>query len=782
MRAFFALLLPHFLFFSGFVNAQAPQLKHVIGGTTEVIEKIVVAGNKKIETDAVTAKITSKAKEHLDTTTIRKDVEDIFRLGYFYDILVDKSPGENGGVILTYKVIEKPSVGEIVYDGNDEIKDDDLREAAAIKAYEILDVSKVREAVEKMEKLYEDKGYFLARVDYAVERLDQPDSVRIRFKIYENEKVQVKKITFLNNDHLSASKLKAAMVTKEGNVFSFISGSGAYKQEAFDHDVQVMQFLYFNEGYIKAKVDRPQVYVTPDKKSIYITIRIEEGEQFHVGNVDFTGDLLFAKSELSDSTQMKENDLFVYETLQKDLQTLTAKYGDLGYAFANVIPRTQIRDKEKLVDISFDFDKGNKVYIGKINVIGNTKTRDKVVRREMRLREGELYNETRKRESLAFIKRLGFFEDVNFNQKIQKNDANKVDLDIVVKERNTGTLQIGAGYSSFYGLIFNGQVTQSNLFGKGQNLSASIDFSKVQSLFRLSFTEPYFLDTRWSLGFDAYQSQRQLLDYREVKTGGAIRVGHPLAPYLDGFIRYKLDNTNLTLSPDGDATIFPVDTANGITSSVTFSLEYDKRNDRFAPTKGLYSSTSLEFAGVGGDKRYTKGLIFSRYYKELFWKVVWRNNLSYAFIHSNDADRDPPFNELFLLGGANSLRGFDWFTVGRRKFSQTAYERTVQATGNFNQAYYAAFRPFGGEQQLFYNLEFQFPLIEEANIQGVVFYDVGTAEDTIIYNDLRSDIGFGFRWFSPIGPLRFEWGFPLNRRPEFNEGPVNFQFAIGPSF
>lgn len=763
------------------VPAKPVVRKPVVQGPVR-IDKIVIKGNKKIETDAVLAKVVSKVGDDLDLNAIRRDVQEVFKLGYFYDVIIEKDPSPEGGVILTYEVVEKPQVAEIVYEGNTEFKDEELQEATGIKAFEILNMAKIREAIAKVEKNYEDKGFFLARVDFTTEPMPKGDGVKLIFRIRENDKVQVKRIIFLGNNKVTSTRLKSAMITKENSLFSFISGSGAYKQEAFDHDIQMLNFLYFNEGYVQIKVDRPQVYVTPDKKSIVITIRVEEGEQFNVGQIDYTGDLLFTKSELEEATTLKEGQLFVYETLQKDIQSLTAKYGDLGYAFANVIPRTQVRDKDRVVDITFEFDKGNKVYIGKINVIGNSKTRDKVVRRELKIREGELYNETRKRESMALVKRLGFFEEVNFNQKVDRDDPTKVDIDIVVKERNTGTLQIGAGYSSFFGVIFNGQISQTNLMGRGQNLSASVDFSKVQSLFRLSFTEPYFMDTRWSLGFDLYQSRRFLIDYSELKTGGAVRVGHPLAPYLDGFIRYKLDKTDLRLENDGDPDLFPVSTANGITSSVTFSLEYDRRNDRFAPTKGIYSRTDLEYAGLGGEQKYTKGFATARYYKEMFWKLVWRNNLSYAFIRSNVAGREPPFNELFLLGGANSLRGFDWFTIGRKRRSQKAIDRAIQNGATQEQADIVGQRPFGGMQQLFYNMEVQFPLIEEANIQGVLFYDIGQAEDTIDFSDFRSDVGFGFRWFSPIGPLRFEWGFPLDRKPQFGEQPVNFQFAIGAPF
>jgi outer membrane protein insertion porin family len=415
-------------------------------------------------------------------------------------------------------------------------------------------------------------------------------------------------------------------------------------------------------------------------------------------------------------------------------------------------------------------------------MVGDSKTRDKVIRREMRIVEGELYNETRKRESLENVKRLGYFEEVNFNTKTPKGRNDLMDIDVVVKERNTGTIQIGAGYSNYNGAVFNGQVNQINFLGKGQKLGINIDLSRRQQLYKGSFTEPYFMDTEWSVGGDLYQSLRVLTEYDETKTGAALRLGHPLAPYLDGFIRYKLDKTKLHVDEEtGDPDLFPVETANGVTSSVTLSLEYDKRDDRFTPSKGMFSSLSLEYAGIGGDLSYTKGFGTFRYYHKVFWDVVWRNNLTYGFISSNDPGKAPPFNELFLLGGANSLRGFDWFTVGKRKFSQTIYDRT-SPTMTPQEAMNAAMRPFGGTQELFYNLEFQFPLINEAGIKGVVFYDVGEAEDSLMLEDLRQDVGFGFRWFSPIGPLRFEWGFPLQRKAEYDESAVNFEFAIGSPF
>lgn len=763
-----------------------PATKTILTEQPKVIKgaivKLSARGNKKIETDAILAKVKSKIGEAVDRQKVREDVLAIYGMGYFYNVEVLQE-NSGGGVELIYSVVEKPSMAEIFYEGNDEINDDDLKESAGLKAYEILDVGRIQEAIRKMQKSYEDKGYFLARINYKVEDIQKGETVRLVFNITENEKVRVKKFIFMGNRNIKDSEILNILKTREDGYFSFLSGSGAYKQDDFDRDMQVIQYLYFNQGYVQVQIGKPEVTVTPDKRNIYISVKIEEGDQFSVGNVDFAGDLLYTRDELFEAIQIDTAGIFSYETLQNDLKELQAKYGDLGYAFANIIPRTQVREKEKLVDITFEIDKGNKVYFNEINVVGNSKTRDKVVRRELTVREGELYNETRRRESFDKVKRLGYFDEVNFNTKTPPDKPDLLDVDVAVKERNTGSIQVGAGYSSYQGFVFNGQLQQTNLFGKGQKLGVSVDASKNTNVFRLSFTEPYFNDTEWSVGGDIYRSQILRDPYNEVKEGGAIRLGHPLAPYLDGYLRYKNDVTKLTLNEDADPELFPVSTANGPTGSLTGTVEYDKRDDRMMPSNGGFASVSMEYAGLGGgmyswagvDRKYTKGTANTRYYKKIFWDLVWRNNLSYSYIDSPNPE-GPPFNELFLLGGANSLRGYRWFSIGKKRHSTKADLANDGLNDNDSEAYI----PFGGKQQLYYNLEFEFPMITEAGIKGVVFYDVGAAEDILRDEDFRSDVGFGFRWFSPIGPLRFEWGFPVARRA--GEAATNFEFAIGSPF
>ena len=799
------------------------------------LRSLKIEGNKKIETDAIEAKLSMKVGQYVAPSMVEDDIKTLFKLGYFYDVQIfekgtspfsssvgggsgsggdtggssapsgvssaNSSPGSSAssGLDLILRVVEKPSVVEVVFEGNSELKSEELQETSGLKNYEVLNLAKIREAKEKIQKAYEDKGYFLARVDYRVEDVTVNESVKIVFKITENDKVKVAQVQFLGNQKIKSSTLKSRLETKERGFFSFMSNSGQYKQDVLEYDLRVVRVSYLNEGFVKAQVQRPQVYVTPDRKSIYITYQIEEGEQYDVGDVDFEGDLLFSKEELAEAIQINKRKVFSYEVMQKDLSDLQAKYGDLGYAFANVIPRMVPDDKEKKVHLTFEFDKGNKVYFGRINVVGNTKTRDKVIRRELKIREGELYHETRKRQSIERIKRLGFFEEeqVVFKQSTPPETPDILNIDISVKERNTGTISLGAGYGSLQGFALNGQVTQGNFRGLGQNLGASLNLSRDISTYSLSFTEPAFLDSEWRLGGDVYQTQVRRSDYQERRIGGAIRTGYPLSDDLILSGRYKYETiwlepyfelVNENLRKTTDETLYPLDLGSGVSSSITGALEYDTRNDRlWSPSAGLFASTSLEYSGLGGKLRYTKNSNTFKYFKKLFWDVVWRNHLNYSLIHSPD----DVFNELFLLGGSQSLRGYRWLQIGRTRFSDATYQRvkgnltqpgtTLSAARIEELAQLAGKKPYGGRQQLLLQTETEFPLIQEAKIKGVFFLDVGQAEDELRGDGFYSGTGFGFRWFSPLGPLRFEWGFPL-RSNELSPESMIFDFMIGNPF
>lgn len=757
-----------------------------------IIQKIDVIGLKKIEKEAVLQKITSAVGKAFDKETIAKDIQALFHMNYFVQIEVIRE-NVGGGLGLIFRIVERLTVSEIVFEGNSDIKSEDLQGQTGLKPYEVVDFSKIQTAIEKIEKHYEDKGFYLVKVESAIEEVKKDETVRVKFIITENDKVKVKKVTFIGNKKIKDNELKndPRIFTKEAGFFSFMSNSGSYKQEAFDNDLQVLKYIYWNQGFLQVKIDRPIVTVTPDKKSIYITYYIDEGDQYFVGDVDFAGDLLFAKSELYETVKIKDSGVFSVEVMRKDILDLQAKYGDLGYAFTNVIPRYNFRDSDKKVDIVFEFEKGNKVYFGDITVVGNSKTRDKVLRRELKIEEGELYNETRKRLSQENIQRLGFFDEVNFKTSTPPENPDQLNIEIVVKERNTGQIQLTAAYGSSQGMSLGGSVVQNNFQGLGRALEARVNASKYVQDYRISLTDPYFMDTTWSSGFDIfYLDNRERLSYDIRKYGGNIRLGHPIyGDYTRAFVRYKLDKTDLFEKFDEygvlltDPVIFPLDTARGVTSSVTLTLEYDTRNDRFTPSKGIYTDVSYERTGFGGDLRYQEFSGRFRFFQSVFWDVVWRNNLAYSNIQSIDKSGTVPFSELYQMGGPYTMRGFGSGTIGKRIYSSFRYNKLTTGTNAIppDAADRLSNVVVGGVKQVLFQTELQYPLIKEAGLNGVFFFDMGQAEDDITASKFVSDVGMGFRWQSPLGLLRFEWGWPV-KKDEFSGDGVNFEFSIGPPF
>lgn len=755
----------------------------LVGGFAQAktIMSLTVKGNKRIEQAAILNKIQSKPGKEFSSKRITKDVKALFETGFFYDIVVEDI---NGGLV--YTVTEKPAIKEIEFLGNRAFNDDDLNEVLKFDVNELLDVKKINQAVVDIQKKYEEKGYYLAKVNYET-KSKGVGFEKLIFKVKENDKVKIRRVLIVGNNNLSEQKIKSVMATKE---VGFLGMGGSFQQEALDRDREIIRFLYMDKGYAQVRVSKPVVSLTPDKRGINITFNLNEGLRYKIGSVEFTGDLLFESDELLKETSVDEEEFFSQSKLLRDISKLQAKYGDEGYAYANVVPAPRVPPGSDTMDIIFKMSKGEKIFLGEINMKGNTKTRDKVIRRELRIFEGELYNETNKRKSIANVRRLGFFDNVDFQAKPNEDDPNVMDMDIKIEERSTGQLNLGAGYGGFTGFSIQGSVQQTNFMGKGINLGVNVNWSEErQQLFNINVTDPYFRDTDWSLGFDGYQSLQQFIDFQETKVGGGIRAGKRFSDYLTLSLRYKLEKVEIELdndafldvyerdtNMDGNADRFLVDEAEGLSSSVTATMTYDKRNDRQFPTKGFFTRFSLEQAGIGGDLKYTKGLVDLRYYKPLFGSLVWRNRLQYGFVGGVGGD-DPPFNELFRLGGPNTIRGYDFFSIAERVDSNDAFNASFPS----DDAEARGTVPFGGKQQILYNLELQWALIKEAGINGVVFFDVGSATDKLL-GQVESSYGFGVRWISPLGPLRFEWGFPINPDKAFGEKEWDFDFSIISSF
>jgi outer membrane protein insertion porin family len=740
--------------------------------TGQKIISIDVQGLKRIEKDAVLAKLTAKVGQPLAKDNVHSDIQALFGMGYFDDIEV-RGEEKDGGVALVYAVRERPVISQIEFEGNERISTSDLKDVIKVKEWSILDINKVKEDTGLIQKHYEEKGFYLAKVTFEIKPLKQ-DEVELIYKISDYDKVQIKKITFLNNKRFTDEQLKSVFQeTKEGNLLSFITSSGNFKESAFKQDLQRLQYWYLDHGYVKFRYESPVVTVSDDKRWLYISVYVDEGEQYNMGTIDFGGDLLFPKEDLAAELKLTTGLTFSISVRNADIQRLTEKYQDLGYAFTNVIPKMQIHDDSKSVDIEYDFEKGNLVYFGEINILGNTKTHDKVIRRELKIHEGELYSGTNLRKSRENVERLGYFQpgEVIFNTVTPKGKPDILNVEISIKERSTGTITLGAGYGSIQGLFFTTTISEINFLGRGQTISLSAQYAadSLSQSFNLGFTDPYAFDSRWSLGGDLYSVNFPIPNkYITHKIGFDIRAGYPIADYIYGYITYKnegmqINNENPDLAPFEDLLVDP---DRGVLSSIIWSVVRDKRNNRFETTDGNYQSISLETAGIGGDKRFIKTIGNNRFYKRLFNSdLVFRTSAEVGNMWAL-SDRNLPPSEKFYLGGPNNMKGYQLFLLGPAIYgnSQTPI-------------------PTGGTFEAFSLFEIEYPLIKDAGLKWVFFYDIGNTWDripTLDYFVLRQDAGFGIRWFSPIGPLRFEWGFPLGQKP--NEISPVFSFFIGPPF
>lgn len=741
--------------------------------SAETIKSIKLENNVRIEAATIFDRIKSKEETPLSQDQVTKDVKALFETGFFYGITVDWTKG-----VLTYSFEEKPAIKEIELLGNRAFSDEELTEVHKLEINQILDIKKVNTAIDEIQKKYEEKGYFLAKIRYETRAMGKGNS-KLTFRVKEGDKVKIREVQIIGNSNLSDEKLKSVMASKAVGLFGM---GGSFRKEALKRDQEVLRFLYLDQGYARVQVSPPAVSMTPDKRGLKISFNINEGKKYKIGKVIFSGDLLFSESELLDEIQVDDQEYFSQSKLLRDISKLQAKYGDEGYAYANIVPAPRVAKGTDVMNILFKVSKGEKVYIGEINMKGNSKTRDKVIRRELRLYEGELFNETAKRKSLANVRRLGFFDNVELQPKSSSEESNLMNLDVVVAERSTGQLNLGAGYTGTQGFVLQGSIQQTNFLGKGINLGANINWStEREQLFNINLTEPYFRDSNWSLGVDAYKSIIQFDEFRELKTGGGLRAGRRFGDYLQTIFRFKIDDVEVELDGDAFADVFTpqrVRDAEGIASTLTATLQYDRRNDRRFPTKGYFASLGIEQAGLGGDLNFTKVTGNVRYYKPLFGSLVWRHNLNYGWVASTDGD--PPFNELFRIGGPNTIRGYDFFSIAKKERSELAFQSFLGAMDPFAEE--KALIPFGGRQQLYYNMEFQWALVKEAGINGVVFFDIGDADDGIDFTSLESSLGFGVRWISPLGPLRFEWAFPINPREELGEREWDFDFSIISSF
>ncbi|MDI6854166.1 MAG: outer membrane protein assembly factor BamA [Deltaproteobacteria bacterium] len=735
--------------------AQEASLK-ILG--KERITRIDTKGNRRIDKDAILSVMQTREGEIISPARLREDLKAIFKMGYFTNVKFDVSDTAEGR-ILTVVVQEKPAIRRIVVQGNRKIKEKKILDAIDLKPFTVASETAIRENVAKIQKLYTEKGFYQAKVDYELQPITDTESDLV-FKIDEGGKVYVKEIKFEGNHAFKDKQLRGVMETKEKSLISFITGSGRLNREILERDVEKVAAFYFNHGYVRAKVGEPRVDIR--QGNIYITIPVEEGPQFTVGKVDIQGDFIEDKAKLRERLAIVKEKVYSREVVQQDLTTLADLYADHGYANADVTPLIKEDDVNKKVDIVFDIRQGKKVYIERIEISGNVKTRDKVIRRELRVHEQELFSATKLKESMRNLRRLEYFEDVNFSTT-PGTSPDRMNLKVAVKERPTGSFGIGAGYSTQDRLVGMVEISQTNLFGRGQQLRLQGIIGAISNRFRLSFTEPYLFDRPLSFGLDGFNWEREFDEYTRHSYGGSLRLGHPLRwKYTRLYGSYRFEYVDLKDLRRNTSTVLREAATIHTTSAVAMSLRRDSRDALFMPTKGSDNSLSMEMAGLGGDTAFMRFIAESGWYFPLWWKTV-------AVVHTRGGYMSKlPWGELpayekFYLGGIDTIRGFNFAEISPRD------PRTNERIGgtSFSQI----------------NLEYRWPVpfLAKFGIMGTVFFDAGNVYGAnYVPPVLRTSVGGGVRWYSPMGPLRIEWGYNLN--PEPYERKSVWEFTVGGTF
>ena len=742
----------------------------------EKLVEIRIQGNRRVESAAILNVIKLHAGDNLYSDKTDEDIRAIYKLGHFKDVQSLKEDSDKG-VVLIYAVQEKPIVRDIVFQGNKEITTEKLKEALEFRQNAVFSAKDLAKSVAKIKKMYGDEGYYLADVQTETKKSSTSD-LTVAITVTEGEKILIKTIRLDGNKAFSDNKLKGVMETKEKWFMSWLTGAGTYKEEVLKNDALLLSDYYLNNGYINIKVGEPVAKLNETKTALDVFIGISEGDQFRIGAIGFKGELLDPAADLRKKLKSEPGEVFNRSILRVDIGVLTDVYGDKGYAFATINPLTRLDNDKKTVDMTFDVEKGELVSIERITVAGNPKTRDKVIRREMRVTETGLYSATGLKRSKQNLMNLGFFEEANVATS-KGSASNKLNVNVDVKEKPTGTFSIGGGYSSLDGFIAQGSVQQANFLGLGLKANLSASLGGTSQTYALGLTDPYFMDTKWTLGGDIYRSERDYTDYTRRLIGADVKGGYPINDFLNVYMMYKYEIKDInkpstayqTLHDTVGSTTYPIGTTT--TSSLFSSITRNTTDYRLDPSTGMINSFSVEYAGLGGDNKYARLITDNTYFYPVYKKLIASTKLTLGYI--GEVGQPVPIDEKFYLGGIYSLRGYRSRTV-----SPTTLQLTKDLYGN------QAINPIylGGSKEIIGNVEVTFPLLAEVGLKGVLFFDYGNSfnDNSTVFDTMLMSYGWGVRWASPIGPLRLEYGIPINPRDVIDSSNGRLEFSIGSMF
>ena len=724
------------------------------------ILEISIDGNLRIEAEAIKRVVKTQPGDIYNPKNLSDDLKAIFAMGYFDDIQILSEPRPDG-VMVTFKIKEKPTLRAVRFSGiRWAFEEEEVAEVITAKRGSILNINVIQNDIDRITELYKEENYHNVNVDYKIyERKD--NQADIEYIIEEGEKFQIERIMFEGNEAFSDKELKRQMATAEENILSWFTSAGDLDENKLEQDVARLTSFYKNNGYMQARVGEPEVNFVGQE--IEITIEINEGPRFRVGEVSLTGDLILEQAELIESLKIRQEEFYNREILRGDVLNLTDLYSNQGFAYADVAPQVKQDSEKRVVDIVFDIKKGQQVYFEKIIISGNTKTRDKVIRRQLRVYEQEQFSSTRLKRSIRNLYRLDYFEQVNVDTSKGSAD-DKMVLKIDVVEKSTGAFSFGAGYGNadkLYGTI---SISERNLFGRGQKLELKGTMgSKTQDI-DLTFTEPYVWDIPLSGTLTFYNWIYDFEEYDKDSFGFGLSFSYPIFNYTRARLGYVYDIADISnISSDAPDSIKELNGKN-TKSSIKSSLRYDSRDSTFVPSEGSNHGFSFEFAGLGGDIGFMKYIGETTYYLPLFWGLVLAPHAEAGYVNKTRTKKLPDY-EKFYLGGIGSLRGFKRDDLAPRD--------------NDNNS-------IGGDKYVQFNLDLTFPLLKDQGVFGGLFFDTGRVygdNESIELDpgDLRQSAGLGIRWLSPMGPVRLEYGFILDQK-ETDDGPGNWEFSMASAF
>lgn len=731
-----------------------------------VIKDIRVEGLQRIAAGTVFNYLPAKVGDRVDDTRAAEAIRALFKTGFFKDVRLERQ-----GNVLVVSVVERPAIAEIKFTGNKDIETDKLKKSLKDVGFaegQAFDRSLLDKVEQELQRQYFSQGKYGVKIKTVVTPLER-NRVGIAVNISEGKVARIKRINIVGNHAFKDSELLDQFQLTGPTTFSFYSGADQYSKQKLAADLETLRSFYQNRGYINFNIDSTQVSITPDKKDIYITVNVTEGEPYTVKEVKLAGDLVVKSDELAKFITIRPGETFSRKRATETSNRLSERLGNDGYAFANVNIIPDVDKEHKQVSLTFFVDPGKRVYVRRINMIGNIKTRDEVLRREMRQMEGAWFSTEKVNRSRTRLQRLGFFDEVNVETPAVPGTTDQVDVNYTVVERSSGTLSVGLGYSQGQGLLFNTSITQNNFLGTGNRVNAAFNNSRVNTIYSVGYTNPYYTLDGVSRGFNAYYrttnaAQAYVSNYTTNAFGGDVNYGIPISENDTVYASLAYENTKLKTTSYTPIEILNFVTANGDSYnnvSVRGNWSHDTRNRAILPDRGELTSVSAESSVPGLNLEYYKlGVRHQRYFplsKKLTLSLNGEIGYGASFGKTTEL---PPF-EKYYAGGANSVRGYQDNTLG-----------PVGSTG----------QPLGGQTRVVGNIELYLPvpfMKDNKSFRLSAFVDAGNVYNKASFklNDLRLSTGVAAIWISPIGPLSFSLAKPFHSQP--TDRTQIFQFSIG---